>query len=103
MTERPGPFESQLAVLRPRPLPAGFAERIGAGLARREPSPWGDRLLLCSMAAGVLAACLIVAVLIADSSAVQPAAAPMVATVPAPPKLGDCLQSLARSDDLPKY
>jgi hypothetical protein len=69
--------EAQLLQLRPKPVPSNLADRIAAGIAEAEsPAPlsWSDRCLVSAMAAGAIAACLIV--FLAAQSLYEGAAAP---------------------------
>jgi hypothetical protein len=76
VSERLERLEAELARLRPHALPEALHERIETRLVERH--LWADRLLVSTMCAGALAACVIVAVLLAPSRASSEA------TLPAP-------------------
>jgi len=99
-------LERELAKMRPRGLGAELAARIegritGSGRAVGD-RKWSDRLLICAMGAGALAACVIVGLLVMDNGAVvsESRLAQMVAqTGGQVPTMGSYSQSLARAND----
>jgi hypothetical protein len=99
-------LESELAAMRPRPMPSALVERIEAGLAEPTESvianPWPDRFLLSAIGSGALAACVIVGLLLAPQSHnAFPSPPPVVAKTAAsdPPRVGDfSLAAVARAE-----
>jgi hypothetical protein len=94
MTDRRDRLEAELAGMKPRTVPVDLAERIGACLSHK--SSWADRFLLSSIGAGAMAACVILTVLLMQSTGPAFPAPPQSAT--ATPRLGDYQMTLARAD-----
>jgi hypothetical protein len=99
-------LERELAKMRPRGLGAELAARIEGGIAGsgREGGDrkWSDRLLICAMGMGAVAACVIVGLLVMDNGAVDSESGPaqMVAqTGGQVPTMGSYSQALARAND----
>jgi hypothetical protein len=101
VTDRLDKLESELAMMRPRDLPPRVSDGVERTLA--EPTRSGrrrsDRLLLTAMAAGSLAACVIVGVVLSALANANTAPtrdpAPVMATVP---HAGDVMLALARAN-----
>lgn len=99
MTDPANPLESELANLRPRDLSPRMVRGFETWLSAANRTTWSDRLLLLSMSCGALAACVIAAILVADSRSVPQPRGPSV-IAPSPPAGGE-LRVLARADDRP--
>jgi|GEM_PF-5058889 len=98
MIEPEDRIEAELARMRPHPMPADLTERLDACLSAPEPaSPWPDRFLVSAMAAGALAACVIIGVLLTVATDSAPVMAP-TAQITNVPRIGTPLQSLAQLD-----
>ena len=72
-------IEAELARMRPRAMSAELIEAIESRISRRDARPiakrsWSDRILLFSMTSGAAAACVIVGILVMESSRSTPAA-----------------------------
>ena len=96
MSDRLEKLEAELASIEPRSLASRVSDRIGAELAReRARRPWADRMLICSMFSGAIAACVIVTTLLSQPSAPLPTTPQASQNVP---RLGDYPLALARAD-----
>jgi hypothetical protein len=101
VSDRLDKLEAELAAMRPRDLPPRVVDGVERALiaSPQRTRPWSDRLLIASMAAGSLAACVIVGVVLialANASTAPPRApAPVMATVP---HAGDVMLALARAN-----
>lgn len=91
-------LEIELANMRPRALDSELAGRIESGIAVGNRRPWADRLLLCAMGAGSLAACVIAVMLTMGGSTSLPDIHP-VQTIAQAPAIGSYTLALARADD----
>jgi hypothetical protein len=98
MNEQNHPLENELSHMRPRGLDAELVGRIESAIARGNIRPWADRLLICAMGAGSLAACVIVVMLAMNSPLSLPTIHPIQATAQVP-TIGSYTQALARADD----
>ena len=94
--------ESELAALRPRPLPAQLVDRIGAALIGRTRMSIADRCLASFMGAGALAACIIVGLLVwqsSESTTLSRMPSPQMSAFTSS-SIGQYQQLLARSSDV---
>jgi hypothetical protein len=96
MTNQFDRLERRLARLRPRELSDGLVGAIERELEAPQPSPRADRLLWCAIGAGALAACVIVGMLIIQTTAESPA--PLALTKTNVPRLGSFADAMARAD-----
>jgi hypothetical protein len=97
MSDRIDKFEAELAQMTPRALPADLAGSIESSLASVR-SVWSDRVLAATMFAGAIAACVIVAVLMDQSSYPTAQTQQTNPSLAATPTLGDYQKSLAFAD-----
>jgi hypothetical protein len=96
MSDRLEKLEAELASMELRPLAARVFDRIEGDLAREDARrPWADRMLICSMFSGAIAAYVIVATLLSQPSAPAPTMPQASQSVP---RLGDYPLALARAD-----
>ena len=104
MTDPLERLEAELANMRPRPMPAELSARIARSLepspGTRTPRSWPDRCLVGALSTGALAACVIAAVLLNESSRSSLLPAPMAAVGrgPATPQVGSSPLVFARAD-----
>ena len=98
-------LEAELAAMRPRPLSPALLEGIEGGMAESSApssarsSRWPDRFLLCAIASGAMAACVIVSILLQPSNQAFPSPPPVLAMpASAPPRAGDYSLVVARAD-----
>lgn len=98
MTDPLERLELELSSLRPRPPAAELIERIGAAVENAAPSPWPDRCLAAAMLSGALAACVIVAMFVAQPSVSAPAQT-AVAAGPQSSQIKAYSQLLTRAGD----
>ena len=94
MTDR---LESEMQAMAPRWLPERLSDRIERELSAPQSRRWGDRILLCSMVSGALAACMIFATLLNEPASSLPSPAPPQAFRHDSPRLGDLSLALARA------
>lgn len=95
MNEQSNRLESRLAELRPRAMSAHLERRIAAALADANVHR-GDRMLWSAIAGGALAACIIVAALIAEPR-VRPSS-DRIADTGTSKHAGNSTTALARSE-----
>jgi hypothetical protein len=98
MTDPSERLSAEMQLMVPRPLPPSLLDRIGSEL--ESPARSGDRLLICSICSGAIAACLIVATLFVESQ--SPAPLQKSAAFDAP-RFGDSPLAMARVDDTLLY
>jgi hypothetical protein len=98
MTEPNDRLEKDLANMRPRALDSELVGRIESAIARGDARPWADRLLICAIAAGSLAACVIAGMLAMTSQVSLPKIRPTQTTAQVP-TIGAYTQALARADN----
>jgi hypothetical protein len=98
MNEPHDQLEQELANMRPRTLGPELAGRIESGIASGNLGPWADRLLLCAMGAGSLAACVIAVMLTMGGRPSLPDIHP-TQTIAQAPAIGSYTLALARAGD----
>jgi hypothetical protein len=97
MTDPLNSLENELRQMKPRQFPRELNEAIEMHLADRTGWPWADRCLVGAMSAGALAACVIVALVLAESWTVPARPATPIADIQTP-RLGDRPVLLAGAD-----
>jgi hypothetical protein len=97
MSDRIDKFEAELAGMAPRALPEELARGIESSVASVR-SAWSDRILAATMVAGAIAGCVIVAVLMDQSTVRTPQSQQSNASFAATPTLGDYQKSFALTD-----
>jgi len=97
MTDPNDQLENELTNMRPRAPGGELIARIESALSANT-HPWPDRLLLCAISAGSLAACVIVAILTMSNppSLAQIHPSPTIAQVPT---IGSYTLALARDNN----
>ncbi len=98
MTDPHDQLEQELGNMRPRALDPELVGRIESGIAVGSVGPWADRLLLCAMGAGSLAACVIAVMLTIGGRTSLPDIHP-AQTIAQAPAIGSYTLALARADD----
>ncbi len=97
MSEEFDSLEAELAGMRPRNLSPELIARIAALLSPPPRRSRSDRLLLCAIGSGVIAACTIVALLFGQPE--SSGLAPSVMASSSIPRAGDLTVSSARQPD----
>ncbi len=97
MTDPNDQLENELANMHPRSLDGELIARIESALGVKT-HPWADRLLICAMSAGSLAACVIVAILTMSNPPSLPQIHPSP-TIAQVPTIGSYTLALARADN----
>ncbi|MGA2440290.1 MAG: hypothetical protein ABSH08_04995 [Tepidisphaeraceae bacterium] len=98
MTEQNDQLERDLANMRPRALGPELIGRIESAIAASSVRRWADRLLVCAMGAGSLAACVIVGILTMSGHTPVPRPSP-AQTIAQVPSIGSYTRALARADN----
>jgi hypothetical protein len=80
-------LEAELSGLRPRNLTSDLTYRIAAPLSLPQGRSWSDRLLVCAIGSGAIAACIIVLLLLGEP-ALRDRPQSVIASTPAP-RAGD--------------
>jgi len=98
MTEPNHPLEKEMTNMRPRALGPELVGRIELGIAGGGVRRWEDRLLMCAMGAGSLAACVIVGILTMSGHGSVPQTPPGQ-TIAQMPTIGSYTRALAGADN----
>jgi hypothetical protein len=99
VTDRLEKLEAELKRLRPAPLPGELSSRIEREMSLPAMGSWSDRILLFAMSSGAVAACVIVAIVMSESSALPAAPANLAAISPPPTRAGDATMMFAEADN----
>jgi hypothetical protein len=91
VSDRLEQFESELAKMRPREAVPELSERVSRSLRADRRS---DRMLISAMSMGAIAACVIVAILVGQSTPLSQSS-PTVAATSHVPRFGSDLQAFA--------
>ena len=90
-------LEAELSGIRPRKLTPDLADRIAAPLSLPQSRSWSDRLLLCAIGSGAIAACMIVLLLFGEPTSRDRPQSAMADT--SAPRAGDLSVLADRQED----
>ena len=100
MSDRLDKLEAELTAMRPRDLPPRVVDKVERALTEpaRSAQSRSDRLLLTAMAAGSLAACVIVGVVLTQLAATASPPRDPTPVMASIPRAGDVSLALARAN-----